>query len=574
MTINQPSRLSYTRRDLLSYHSDVTRYIKEFIPRITDSSEMNSGRIFLSIVEALVDNLNYSLDNNFLENILETARQRKNILRLSYALGHQPTSVSAATVDCTFSMISGVAGVGGKAIPVYTRCRSNESPNVEFLVLAATSIPEGESSLTGVGCIQGILVSGEILTSSSDGIPDQEYTLSNAKTPHSYIEVEVDGVKWSEVDNFVNSDDDDQHYILLFDEDDYTSVRFGDNENGLAPLTGSSITVNYIKTEAEDGNAAASSVTKIIGSLASEVSVTNPLKAAGGAVSQTNTSIKESAPAARKAYERAVTSEDYESVAMEVEGVYKAFAVGSEGARTDVYILPDGGGTASSALLDDVQTALDNNKIQGTIPVAQSLNPASISITVNIVTFNNNIKKSTVKQKVISETEDNLDYTKLTRGRGFTRSDLDGIYENIDDGTLIDYIDFIILTRIPRIVKSNASAPDFIGRVQLTNSIGYDEYLVTATSTTAFTVSKNGAVQTSSGTVATEYTTDNNEVTFTLGESGDTLTAGDTWIFKTSEYVDNIVIDSDEYMLLEFSSDLNISVFYPGEYDIANKTAL
>jgi hypothetical protein len=574
MTITQAKRLSYTRRDLLSYHSDVTRYIKEFIPRITDSSEMNSGRIFLSIVEALIDNLNYSLDNNFLENILETARQRKNILRLSYALGHQPTSVSASTVDCTFSMISGVAGVGGKAIPVYTRCRSNEAPNVEFLTLSATSIPEGESSITGIGTVQGILVSGEVLTSSSDGTPDQEYTLSNAKTPHSYIEVEVDGVRWTEVDNFVNSDDDDQHYTLSFDEDDYTSIRFGDNETGLAPSTGSQITVTYIKTEAEDGNAAAASVTKIIGSLASEVSVTNPEKASGGAASQTNTSIKESAPAARKAYERAVTSEDYESIAMEVEGVYKAFAVNTEGARTDVYILPDGGGTASSALLDDVQEELDSKKIQGTIPVSQSLNPASIYISVNIITFSNSIKKSTVKQKVVSETEDNLDYTKLTRGRGFTISDLAGIYENIDDGTLIDYIDFVILTRIPRIVKSNASAPDFVGRVQLTSDIGYDEYLVQATSTTEFTVSKNGTVQTTTGTVATEYTTDDDEITFTLGESGDTLTIGDTWIFKTSKYVDNIVIDSDEYMRMEYSSDLNISVYYPGEYDIANKTAL
>jgi hypothetical protein len=76
------------------------------------------------------------------------------------------------------------------------------------------------------------------------------------------------------------------------------------------------------------------------------------------------------------------------------------------------------------------------------------------------------------------------------------------------------------------------------------------------------------------GTVATEYTTSGGEVTFTLGVTGDTLTAGDTWLFKTSDYVDNIVIDDNEVMRLESSADLNVSVFFPGEYDITTKSAV
>jgi hypothetical protein len=217
---------------------------------------------------------------------------------------------------------------------------------------------------------------------------------------------------------------------------------------------------------------------------------------------------------------------------------------------------------------------MDNKKVDGAVPVVDTLNQAGIIVSVNVVTFSNNISKATVKQKVVEETEAKLVYTELTRGRAFTISDLAGIYEAIDDGDLIDYIDFAILTRVPRVIKSNASAPDFVSRVTVTSTAGYDEYLVTAVSTTQFSVSINSIPQTQLGTVATEYTTDDAEVTFTLGESGDTLTAGDTWSFKTSKYTDNIVIDADETMNLEKSSDLITSVYYPNEYDLRTKAAV
>jgi hypothetical protein len=166
-----------------------------------------------------------------------------------------------------------------------------------------------------------------------------------------------------------------------------------------------------------------------------------------------------------------------------------------------------------------------------------------------------------------------LDFRELTRGRGFTVSDLSGIYENIDDGELVDFVDFVILTRIPRVQQSNASAPEIQGRVAIGSTSGYDTWLVTALTTTTFTVTKNGSPQSLTGTVATEFTSDDGEVSFTLGVAGDTLTVGDTWTWTTSKYEDNIVIDDDETMQLELDSDLVISVFYPEEYDIPTKSA-
>lgn len=572
MALQQAKRLTYTRRDLLSLHPDVTKYFKEFIPVVNDASEMNSGRVFLTIHEALIDNANFSIDQNFLETQLAKARQRKNILRIAYMLDYPPTSVSAASVDLTVSMLTGVAPSGGQSIPIYSRFRTITSPVIEFISVEAVTIPEGETTVS-VPAIQGARVVSEILASSADGSANQTYSLVSAKTPHSQIEVYVDGKLWTVVQDFTSSDDESEHYRLEYDEDDYTSVIFGDGENGVIPDSGSVIVANYLATDAEDGNAAAGTITKVIGSLASTVGVTNVEKASGGAPSESNESIKRNAPAWRRTYDRAVNRFDYEALATAMEGVYKAFAIRGEGARTDIYIMPEGGGVASSFLIGQVQDELDSMKVDGAIPVADTLQEAGIFISVNVVTFNDRIAKAAVKKKVIDETNANLEYTELTRGRAFTLSDLSGIYEAIDDGELIDYVDFTILSRLPRVTQSNASAPEMVGRVKISSTVDYDTYLVTAVTTTQFSVSKNGSPQSTLGTVATEYTTDDSEVTFTLGVSGDTFTIGDTWTFKTSRYVDNIVIDDNETMKLDQATDLVVSVFYPGEYDLKTKAA-
>ncbi len=573
MSIVQPRRLTYTRRDLLSIHDDVDRYIKEFIDRIQDTSQANTGRLFLTIVEALIDNLNFSVDQAHLESLLKHARQRKNIIVLSEMIGYSPKSTSSSSVDLTFSMLSGVAGGGGEPIPIFTRCQTTVAPIIEFVTIESSTIPEGESSVI-VPAIQGIRVIDEVLTASSDGTKNQKYTISNAQTPHSRVEVKVDAALVDRDESFfADGNADEIIYVLSFDDNDFTSIIFGDDEFGKAPPTGTSITATYVQSVGESGNAPETTINRVIGSIASIVGVTNVVAASGGAKSELDASIKRNAPASKRSADKIVTRLDHEVAANAVEGVFSSFAKHQEGARTQTFILPEGGGVASSSLLSDVQEKFDKEKMEGAVPVALALAAADILITVNVVSFSSKIPKSTIKQKVREETVNSLDFTKLIPGRGFTLSDLSGIYENIDSGKLIDFIDFITLSRVPRIVKRNPSAPDFFGRVKLTSAIGYDDYLVTALTTTTFAVSKNGIPQSVQGTVATEFNTDNSEITFTLGESGDTFVIGDTWSFSTSKFRDNLVIADEEFMRLQLSTDLVVAVFFPGEYDLKTQSA-
>lgn len=571
MTVNQTS-LNYTHRDLLTLDDDLADYIKEYIPRITDTSKVNSGRLFLTAVGALIDNLNYSVDQIHLETLLDKCRQKNNALAYAYSLGYKPYAVSASSVDLTYTMITGVAPPGGQAIPIYTRSQTGSSPILETITVAAATIPAGESSISGVEAVQGVLTTGEVLTAAATGLPLQIYKLSNAKTPHEFIEVLVNGVTWSLVDDFADSEYNDRHFVLIFDEDDYTYVCFGDGEHGEAPSFGAAITTNYITTTTL--NIAAAQISKVVGVLASVISVTNPIGSSGGGGSETIDSIKLNAPAYHRTSKRIVNKADAVTHAKRVSGVYNAFAVASGGARIDVYVFPVGGGIASSYLVAQVQAYLDSLKMEGMIIYVHYLYNASIFIEVNVITKDRKTVKSTVKSKVKKAITDQLYYTNLKPGRGFALSDTNGFLEEIDDKQLVDYCDFVVHSRIPRIEQSNVSAPTIVGRVEIGETCGYDTWVISAISATQFTVSKSGVVQSVYGTVATAYTSDNNEVSFTLGVSGDVLTVGDTWIFKTSKYKDNMYLDSKEMPVLELDSDLTINVFFPDEYDITTQALL
>lgn len=580
MAITQAERLSYTRRDAESFHDDVSRYLKAFIPRITETSEANEGRLYLTAFEALIDNANYSVDKAHNEAKLTTAQERKNILTHAYASGYTPKNVSAASVDATVFMLSGVAPGGGQAIPIYTEFQTATSPALSFINVDPVTIPEGEASTT-IPLVQGLRTSGYSLTGSASGDPDQTYTLPVPNTPTEYLEVQVNGIVWDlpTSNDLYDAGPQDEQYYLTLDEDNYITVHFGDGQAGddttfgKIPPAGASITVSFIQCNLGDGNVPAGDIAVVIGSLATTVGITNSVASAGGSDAEDKDAIVDSIAANHRAFERAVTLEDYEHFSKTVSGVYDAYAEHLDGTLANLYILPDGGGVASSTILTAVETEIDSRKLEGALVDIYALREAPILIQANMVLNTSKIQKSTAKNKALSAIIAALDYTQIKPGRGFKLSDITAIFENLDSGTLVDYVDIRQCSRVPTVVKSNASAPDFVGRVLIYDDPGYSTILVQALSATAFLVSVDGTPESVQGSVGVQYTLSSGKVKFTLGTTSDTLTVGDTWTMKTSKYRDNIYLDPDEYMGQDLDSDIAITVYYPGEYDFVTGTA-
>jgi hypothetical protein len=127
-------------------------------------------------------------------------------------------------------------------------------------------------------------------------------------------------VKWKRVESFFASQPRSRHYTL-----DYLSgtVGFGDGRRGMVPTDGRSniVAVRYRIGGGATGNVNINTLTTLGRALAYIEAVTNPLPATGGADRESIDDAKTRAPFTIKSRDRAVTSEDFEMLALRASPV-------------------------------------------------------------------------------------------------------------------------------------------------------------------------------------------------------------------------------------------------------------
>ena len=132
--------------------------------------------------------------------------------------------------------------------------------------------------------------------------------------------VEEDGsehvwVRWRRVESFFESGPRSRHYML-----DYQSgrIRFGDGRKGMIPPEGQNTIVarSYLIGGGSRGNVNPGTLTQLTRALAYVAGVANPLPATGGSDRETVDEAKERAPYTIKSRDRAVTTEDFEMLAL------------------------------------------------------------------------------------------------------------------------------------------------------------------------------------------------------------------------------------------------------------------
>jgi hypothetical protein len=132
---------------------------------------------------------------------------------------------------------------------------------------------------------------------------------------------EGDGLSpWEEVEDFYNSGSDDRHYVL---DRSSGQISFGDGAQGRIPLAGiENIVVRYYRYGGgENGNAGVGAIQDLQSSVSGVDSVTNLWPAEGGSDEEDIEDTKARAPKVLKARDRAVTSQDFEFLAMQTPGV-------------------------------------------------------------------------------------------------------------------------------------------------------------------------------------------------------------------------------------------------------------
>ncbi|NMO15416.1 hypothetical protein HPC49_12785 [Pyxidicoccus fallax] len=196
----------------------------------------------------------------------------------------------------------------------------------------------------------------EQVLGGSDGItPFLRFTLKDGPLGHRPgpgggepdLEVRVHGVAWTRVDDFGASGPEDRHYRLERDQDQVTSVLFGDGVRGaIPPADKKHIHATYRVGLGRDGNVPAGRVTRVVKAHPLVARAVNPVPVAGGTPPSSPESIREQATRHIRTFDRAVSVQDHADLAMLYPGVARASARQRDAVVELVVATADGEGIA------------------------------------------------------------------------------------------------------------------------------------------------------------------------------------------------------------------------------------
>lgn len=186
-----------------------------------------------------------------------------------------------------------------------------------------------------VSATQAETVHDEVL-GGSDGAPNQVFKLANIPVLDGTLQLEVDQGDgfdvWTEVEDFFASEQRDQHYTL-----DRTTgeIRFGDGTHGAIPVGNNSLPTSNIVARTyrfgggARGNVPAGALDTLVTSIQGidDNGVKNLVAAVGGQDEESLADAKLRAPRAIRSRNRAVTTDDFEQLAMQAADIKRAKAL-------------------------------------------------------------------------------------------------------------------------------------------------------------------------------------------------------------------------------------------------------
>lgn len=357
----------YTDKDFDAILARLQTEIIARLPAWTDFTSTSFGNMLLQSFAIVGDMLAYYLDRYANEAHLPTVITRRSLISLGKLIGFEIAGASAAIVTIRFSIPAAAADDVQVAIltPVLT------PEGIIFETQAATTLVQGNTFVDITAENSEFHSTGFIGT----GDADQEYILDRTPYLDGSAVVTADAVAHTEVANFLLSTPTSKHYVVLVDENDQASIRFGDGTNGAVPPAASNIQVNYNTGGGLVGNVIAAQLTVLNGTFKDDsgnvvaLSTTNALKAVGGLDRESFQSAKERAPLTlRQIGDRTVAKDDYVAHSEEVPGVARAQALGRQddpgllANAAEVTIIPTGGGLPSAALKAAVLKNLTETK--------------------------------------------------------------------------------------------------------------------------------------------------------------------------------------------------------------------
>lgn len=458
---------------------------------ITDYSEGNILIIILSLFAAIAEVLHYYVDNMARETFLSTARRYDSVVKHGALVDYHARAAIAATVDVVLSRSITGNSIGAKlTIPqgtLFTDSSGNSWLSARDVTwysnVTTCKVPIIQHEKYTASALNNMVIpTGDRVIINIGTLPNGKYYEQGS------MSLQIGGETWVLVDTFAKSKPTDKHFMVSVDEALNPYIMFGDGTFGKKPAAGAKITnVVFYLTNGTQGNVKSNTITSVpsvISSSITDATVSNAYDAGGGSNYENFTMLKEHIPLSVKTLGVAITKEDFESLAMLVDGVNKAKADYECGRKLTVYISPDGGAVASSELINRVYNLLSQRAPMTTWLKVKSAGKVQIILEME-VTGKKSYKTPEIQTQILTALYNAYSPEQAQIGGSVRISD---IYALIDNLSTVDYLHLtkFYIKPWPTTIYGNKELN--LGQFKLNKATGSMTYYITFNSSTTFTV--------------------------------------------------------------------------------------
>jgi hypothetical protein len=374
--------LNYTNQDFWSMKTRLIEFTRQkFNKEFSDFVESSLAIMLIENWAFLADTLSFKMDQIANEIFIDTVTEAENAFRLAKLVGFVPQPPIAARTLWTATLNNPVLTDVVIPAPFDLKVSTgNKQLSIELFPADADNNPifDQDIVIPAGGVVNASIVGLEGTTRSSEssgnGTVAQTIALNEYPVIYDSVRVEVDGVLWTQVDYFTDSQP-RREYRLEFNSNYQAFVIFGNNRAGLIPSQGSKILITYRKGGGSIGNIVSGTIEKqtIVNvpglSFSVPIGLRNYTKGEFGYDGDTIEDIRNKLPAWVRAQNRAVTGLDYKTLTDQFATAYqgqigKSTAVlrnyGCSGNIVDLYVLALNGNDKLQEASNELKVELEN----------------------------------------------------------------------------------------------------------------------------------------------------------------------------------------------------------------------
>ena len=454
--------------------------LRTFLQDQTQFSDYNfEGSGFSVLLDTLAYNTHYlGFNANMLANelYLDSADIRKNIVSLAKMLGYTPSSVRAPSANISI-VVNNATGSSLTMDKGTTFTSTVDGTTYQFVTNQESTITplDGVYRFSDISIYEGTLVTYRYTVDSTD--VDQKFIIPSVNADTSTLKVTVQNSSVDATSSVYtlatgvrSLNNTSKVYFLQETDTGKFQIYFGDGVLGRKLSDGNIVILEYVVTNKEEANGAATFTLSSSIDGFSNVSITTNSVAQGGSEAESKESIRFNAPLQYAAQDRAVTATDYETLVRSLyPNALSISAWGGEEDETPIYgvvkisIKAASGSTLTNQTKTEIVNSLRQYNIASVRPVI--VDPETVSVILNsTVRFDSKLTTktaATIKSEVISS---------LTNYNTNILQRFDGIFRYSKVTGLIDDADASIVSNITTVRVRKSFTPI------LNTSTRYDVY--------------------------------------------------------------------------------------------------